>query len=90
MLSIIPRKNNDREGEVSLERGSVRLRFESMGKREVIFFLMMANPCKLLDGTKNIPFKVWKNTHSPINLLESDFFLESDFYEKLIIFFNVW
>jgi hypothetical protein len=58
MLSIIPRKNNDREGEVSLERGSVRLRFESMGKREVIFFLMMENPCKLLDGTKNIPFKV--------------------------------
>jgi hypothetical protein len=46
-----------------------------MGKREVIFFLMMANPCKLLDGTKNIPFKVWKkNTHSPINLLESFFF----------------
>jgi hypothetical protein len=44
MLSIIPRKNNDREGEVSLERGSVRLRFESMGKREVIFFFNDGKP----------------------------------------------
>jgi hypothetical protein len=59
-----------------------------MGKREVIFFLMMANPCKLLDGTKNIPFKVWKKIHIAllINWKVCFFFLESDFYEKLIIF----
>jgi len=35
---------------------------------------------------KIYPLRCEKNTHSPINLLESDFFLESDFYEKLIFF----
>jgi hypothetical protein len=37
---------------------------------------------------KIYPLRCEKNTHSPINLLESVFFffLESDFYEKLIIF----
>jgi len=38
MLSIIPRKNNNSEGEVSLEKGSVRIRFESMEKGRCFFF----------------------------------------------------